>query len=180
MTRFYFKLLVQLPPGSPEPMSYLDALYEVGCDDTTVGIGDTSLQIHFIRDGAELFAVVAEAEAAVRHTIPGARIKWQWDHEMEECDREYAEADKHKDSQRGVRQRRSVGTWALSLLRVGASRVLTALNYIDECLGYTKEEKEAFWNSPAGKFHRALVIFSVAAVLWLMMVLLGNYLGLGL
>lgn len=180
MTRFYFKLLVELPPGSPEPMSYLDALYEAGCDDTTIGIGDTSLRIHFIRDGADLYAVVAEAEAAVRHTIPGARIKWQWDHEMEECDREYAAADKQGDSPRRARQRYAIGAWALSLLRRRANRVWAALTYIDECLGYTKEEKEAFGNSPAGKFHRALVIFSVAAVLWLVMVLLGNYLGLGL
>ncbi|MFC3677775.1 hypothetical protein [Ferrovibrio xuzhouensis] len=180
MTRFYFKLLVQLPPGSPEPMSYLDALYEAGCDDTTIGIGDTSLQIHFIRHGADLYAVIAEAEAAVRHTIPEARIEWRWDHEMEECDREYAEADEHKHSLRRDRQRYAVGAWALSLLRLGAKRAWAVVNYIDECLGYTKEEKEAFGNSPAGKFHRALFILLVALVLWLAMVLLGNYLGLGL
>src|SRR3546814_7070369 len=33
MTKFHFILDVKLPPGSPDPMTYLDALREGGCDE---------------------------------------------------------------------------------------------------------------------------------------------------
>ena len=102
MTRFYFFLTVDLPPGHQDPVTYLDALYEAGCDDSIVGIGDSSLRIHFVREGDDLSAVVANAEvgcfregddlsavvanaeASVRRAIPDAHVAWRWDREAEE------------------------------------------------------------------------------------------------
>lgn len=88
MTKFYFVLNVDLPPGHQDPMSYLDALYEAGCDDSLVGIGDSSLRVHFVRDGDDMYAVISEAEASVRKAIPDARVTWRWDREAEEYDRD--------------------------------------------------------------------------------------------
>src|SRR3546814_1980893 len=75
MTKFHFILDVKLPPGSPDPMTYLDALREGGCDDATIGIGKRSLRLHISRDGTDLYRVIAQAEASVRRTIPDARIR---------------------------------------------------------------------------------------------------------
>lgn len=90
MTKFYFFLNVDLPPGHRDPMSYLDALYEAGCDDSLVGIGGSSLRVHFVRDGDDMYSVIAEAEASVRRAIPEAQVSWRWDREAEEYDRDTA------------------------------------------------------------------------------------------
>lgn len=38
MPYFEFTLIVKLPPDAPEPEAYIDALFEAGGDDATVGI----------------------------------------------------------------------------------------------------------------------------------------------
>src|SRR3546814_18614854 len=88
MTKFHFILDVKLPPGSPDPMTYLDALREGGCDDATIGIGKRSLRLHISRDGTDLYRVIAQAEASVRRTIPDARISWRGDREGKDLARE--------------------------------------------------------------------------------------------
>src|SRR3546814_19576347 len=74
-------------------MTYLDALREGGCDDATIGIGKRSLRLHISRDGTDLYRVIAQAEASVRRTIPDARIRWRWDREVKDYDREHVGPD---------------------------------------------------------------------------------------
>ena len=51
MTQHDFALVFALPPGSPAPEAHLDALFQDGCDDATVGTGQKgTIGLDFSRD----------------------------------------------------------------------------------------------------------------------------------
>ena len=75
MTEFDFILKFDLPDPETDPDKFVDALYEAGCDDATVGIGQHGrVALNFTREAATALEAVASAIADVRKAIPGARL----------------------------------------------------------------------------------------------------------
>lgn len=75
MTEFDFLLKFDLPDLEANPEKFVDALYESGCDDATVGIGQHGrIALNFTRESGSAFEAVASAIADVRNAIPGAKL----------------------------------------------------------------------------------------------------------
>ena len=75
MTEFDFILKFDLPDPETDPDKFVDALFEAGCDDATVGIGQHGrVALNFTREAATALEAVASAIADVRKAIPGARL----------------------------------------------------------------------------------------------------------
>ncbi|MFO1113866.1 MAG: DNA-binding protein [Rhodospirillales bacterium] len=63
----------RLPEGGEGPSDWLDALFEAGCDDATIGIGKRGyIALDFTRGGGSSEHAVRSAIAAVTGAIPGA------------------------------------------------------------------------------------------------------------
>lgn len=68
-----FVLTFRLPEGGEEPSAWLDALFEAGCDDASVGVGRRGfIALDFTRGGGSAEQAVHSAIAAVDGAIPGA------------------------------------------------------------------------------------------------------------
>ncbi len=75
MAQYDFTLTFTLRDRSADPADYLDALYEAGCDDATVGIGKRgSIALEFTRTAEGAEKAVQSAIAAVGKAIPGAEL----------------------------------------------------------------------------------------------------------
>ncbi|HYF85562.1 DNA-binding protein [Azospirillum sp.] len=70
-----FVLKFRLPPGRTEPTAWLDALFEAGCDDATVGTGrHGSVALDFSREAVSADVAIRSAIADVLKAIPGAQL----------------------------------------------------------------------------------------------------------
>jgi hypothetical protein len=70
-----FVLKFRLPPDGPDPTAWLDALYEAGCDDATVGVGRRgSIALDVSREAASAEEAVRSAIGDVQRAIPGATL----------------------------------------------------------------------------------------------------------
>ncbi len=75
MTNFQFSLIFALPTAEESPDVYVDALYEAGCDDATIGIGRHGyIALDFDREAATASAAVESALRDVRKAIPAAKL----------------------------------------------------------------------------------------------------------
>lgn len=75
MSEFDFLLKFDLPDSEIDPEKFVDVLYEAGCDDATIGIGQHGrIALNFIREAATAFEAVASAIANVKKAIPEARL----------------------------------------------------------------------------------------------------------
>jgi hypothetical protein len=75
MTEFDFLLKFDLPDPETDPDNYVDALYNAGCDDATIGIGQHGrVALNFTREAASALEAVASAIADVKKAIPEARL----------------------------------------------------------------------------------------------------------
>lgn len=75
VAQYDFTLTFTLPDRSADPADYLDALYEAGCDDATVGVGKRGfIALEFTREAASAEQAVRSAIAAIRAAIPGAEL----------------------------------------------------------------------------------------------------------
>ncbi len=80
MPLFDFNLAFTLPPAAGKAAAgkaetHLDALYEAGCDDATVGLAlPGRIALAFSREAETAEAAIKSAIAAVRHAIPGATL----------------------------------------------------------------------------------------------------------
>ena len=75
MTEFYFLLKFDLPDPETDPDKFVDALYEAGCDDAVIGIGQHGrVALNFTRAATSALAAVASAIADVKKAIPDARL----------------------------------------------------------------------------------------------------------
>ena len=75
MTEYDFLLKFDLPDPDVDPEEFVDALYEAGCDDATVGIGQHGrVSLKFTRAAASAIEAVSSAIADVRKAIPEARL----------------------------------------------------------------------------------------------------------
>ncbi len=75
MDNFAFTLNFMLPRREDSPDQYLDALYEAGCDDAVVGVGQYGmLGLDFTRAAASAEDAIGSAIENVRSAIPGAKL----------------------------------------------------------------------------------------------------------
>jgi hypothetical protein len=75
MPVFEFTLVFALPEADADPASYLDALFETGCDDATAGIGRPGMiALDFAREAESAANAVASAIRDVRRAIRGAKL----------------------------------------------------------------------------------------------------------
>jgi hypothetical protein len=74
MDNYTFSLNFTLPKGD-DPERYLDALYEAGCDDAVMGVGQFGmLGMDFTRAAASAEDAVRSAIENVRTAVPGATL----------------------------------------------------------------------------------------------------------
>lgn len=75
MKEFEFTLKYTLPSKAPDPESYLDRLFEAGCDDALVGVGVKGrISLEFTRAARNASDAVLSAMADVQAAIPDARF----------------------------------------------------------------------------------------------------------
>ncbi len=73
MDDFDFVLNFTLPPGFDSPDAFVDALFEAGCDDATVGVGQLGMiGLDFTRTAASAEDALRSAIQDVGRAIPGA------------------------------------------------------------------------------------------------------------
>ncbi len=72
---FEFTLIFRLPPTGRDPKQWLDALYEAGCDDATIGVGRPgAIAFHFSREAASSQKAIKSAIQNVKKAILGATL----------------------------------------------------------------------------------------------------------
>ncbi len=75
MKEYDFTIKFDLPDPEEDPEHYVDALYEAGCSDASVGIGQVGrIGLNFIREADSAFEAVSSAIADVKKAIPNARL----------------------------------------------------------------------------------------------------------
>jgi len=75
MFKFDFVLRFKLPDANEDPEEYLDALFEAGCDDATVGIGSHGcISLNFCREAPSAAGAIHSAIANVFKAIPAAEL----------------------------------------------------------------------------------------------------------
>ncbi len=75
MTDYDFLLKFELPDSSIDPEQFVELLYEAGCDDAAVGIGQYGrIGLNFTRQALSATEAVASAIADVKKAIPGAKL----------------------------------------------------------------------------------------------------------
>jgi len=75
MSEYEFTLKFRLPKADGDPAQFLQALAEAGCDDATVGIGQSGrIALAFAREADTALEAVASAVQAVHRAIPGAEF----------------------------------------------------------------------------------------------------------
>jgi hypothetical protein len=75
MTEYDFLLKFDLSDPSIDPEQFVEALYEAGCDDATVGIGQHGrIALNFTREALSANEAVSSAIADVRKAIPEAKL----------------------------------------------------------------------------------------------------------
>ncbi len=75
MMGYDFALTFSLSDPAADPTQYLDALFDAGCDDALVGVGQAgSIALEFDRDAPDAVEAVRSAIADVRTAIPDAEI----------------------------------------------------------------------------------------------------------
>lgn len=75
MKEYDFILKFYLPDGDADPEQYLDALYKAGCDDATIGIGQSGrVALNFIRKANAPVEAITSAIRDVKKAIQDAKL----------------------------------------------------------------------------------------------------------
>jgi len=75
MKDYDFILKFDLPENGADPEQYVDSLYEAGCDDASVGIGQNGrIALSFIRQSASAYDAISSAIIDVKKAIPGVKL----------------------------------------------------------------------------------------------------------
>ena len=75
MDEYGFVLNFTLPPGAESPDALIDALFEAGCDDATIGVGmHGMIGLDFTRAASSAEDAIRSAERDVSRAIPGAKL----------------------------------------------------------------------------------------------------------
>lgn len=72
---YEFTLKFELPDGTSDPEQHIDALFEAGCDDATIGVGQKGrIALDFTREASSALDAMTSAIENVKKAIPGARL----------------------------------------------------------------------------------------------------------
>lgn len=72
---YEFILKYALPDEKADASQYLDALFEAGCDDATIGVGKMgAIALEFVREAASADEAVLSAIADVKKAMPDAEL----------------------------------------------------------------------------------------------------------
>jgi len=75
MAEYDFKLTFALPRAEMDPEDFLDALFEYGCDDAVIGVGEMGhIALDFDREADSAEDAIYSAIADVQRAIPGATL----------------------------------------------------------------------------------------------------------
>jgi hypothetical protein len=75
MKEYSFTLKFNFPDARIDPASYIDRLYESGCDDALIGVGKQGcIALEFIRSAPSAFDAIASAIVDVKKSIPEASL----------------------------------------------------------------------------------------------------------
>jgi hypothetical protein len=75
MKDYDFTLKFNLPDSQVDPNEYLEKLYENGCDDALIGVGDQGyIALNFIREAVSVDEAISSAIADVKRVIPYATM----------------------------------------------------------------------------------------------------------
>jgi len=75
MKEFEFTIKFALGNADADPESYIDQLYEAGCDDALIGVGKTGMiALDFIRKADNALDAVTSAIEDVKRVIPDAQL----------------------------------------------------------------------------------------------------------
>jgi hypothetical protein len=75
MIEYEFTLKFRLADPHCDPESYVDLLYEQGCNDAVIGIGCKGrIALDFIREADSAVLAVLSAIADIRKVIPAAKL----------------------------------------------------------------------------------------------------------
>ena len=75
MTTYDFTLTFALPDANATAASFLDALFEAGCDDATIGVGKRgSIGLEFSREASSAEDAIRSAVASIESAIPRAQL----------------------------------------------------------------------------------------------------------
>lgn len=73
MSEYEFTLKFRLPNLNADPEDYLDLLFEAGCDDAVIGMGQTGhIAMEFLREAETVESAITSAIHNVSHAIKGA------------------------------------------------------------------------------------------------------------
>ena len=73
MRDYEFTLKFSLPDASEDPSDYIEALYEAGCDDAVIGVGQPGrIALNFTRTAKSAFEAASSAMRDIRSAIPDA------------------------------------------------------------------------------------------------------------
>ena len=75
MNEYEFQLYYQLPESEPDPETWLDALFEAGCDDALIGVAVAGhMALDFTRQASNPLAALRSAIDDVQRAIPSGRL----------------------------------------------------------------------------------------------------------
>ena len=75
MKDYDFILKFDLPDHDADPEQFVEALYESGCDDASVGIGQQGrIALNFIRQSESALDAILSAISDVKKAIPGVKL----------------------------------------------------------------------------------------------------------
>ena len=75
MKDYDFALTFNLPGKDADPEQFVDALFEAGCDDASLGLGQNGrIALNFIRHSNSAVDAISSAIADVKEAIPGATL----------------------------------------------------------------------------------------------------------
>jgi hypothetical protein len=75
MKEYDFTLKFSLQSSQAVPESYVERLYEGGCDDALIGVGKGgSISLHFIREAPSAYEAVSSAITDVKTAVPNATL----------------------------------------------------------------------------------------------------------
>ncbi len=73
MTEYSFTLKLNFTDCQLDPNSYIEQLYESGCDDALIGVGKQDcIALDFIREAPSAFEAIYSAISDVKKAIPNA------------------------------------------------------------------------------------------------------------
>jgi hypothetical protein len=73
MKEYSFTLKFNFHDSQADPSSYVEQLYEGGCDDALIGVGKQgAISLNFIREAPSAFEAISSSITNVKNVLPNA------------------------------------------------------------------------------------------------------------